>query len=437
VPLTGTSPAITVRSGGGATGEGKWWWDGFCFNIDIVGTADEVVFIWTDASASASGPGAFSPVVAGSLYAFQFASDGTATISASTAGTVAHHPAGLLNIGDCCSDGPWPAAYHVELGFIGDVAGNYSNTAQALLDFRPGPYIQVQAIGNDGSFVVAITSLSGDLTFPITPILTITDTDVTMTVQGYSVTASYADGYPGPVSPPDFATESYGLDAGTTYPNLAGSVSYENIIGNGTNFGGGRSAWGVTFRSPVGWTGPFVGQVTLCAPVAGIACDPAVFDNWLIQLTSDFGSEGPKVYEGYYYALATPPFIAVHARGEDFGIMDIVVRTDLPGPLTFPITPILTITDTDVTMTVQGYSVTASYAAGSPGPVPPPSFAASAYGVLVQTDSLPPCGVSYENVIGNGTNFGGGGPFSGTGGTSYSGPWTDPFVGQVTFLAPA
>jgi hypothetical protein len=191
------------------------------------------------------------------------------------------------------------------------------------------------------------------------------------------------------------------------------------------------------FLSPV-VIGPHLiagkGQIYRVPPGSG--CDVGLYDSWSIYLNCASGPGSPSIYEGDYSPLTIPPFIQVTAQGADFGIMGVQARTYLSGPLTFPMTPTLTITDTNITMTVQGHSVTASYAAGTPGPVPPPDFATAAYEVSVTTEFLPPCGVSYENVIGNATNFGGGGPISGTGGTSYPGPWTGPFVGQATFLEP-
>ena len=81
-------------------------------------------------------------------------------------------------------------------------------------------------------------------------------------------------------------------------------------------------------------------------------------------------------YYGSYVNDPTAPFIHVLAQAVDIGFnVDLIeARTYLPGLLTYPTTPTITITDTDITMTVQGYSVTASYAAGVPSPVPPPDF---------------------------------------------------------------
>jgi len=92
VPLTGTSPAIVVRAGGG--NEGPWWWDGFCGSVSILGKNLDTVFVWTDGSASVtSGPGTLSAVVTGSDYILVFTADGTVVVTASTAGIVAHRPA--------------------------------------------------------------------------------------------------------------------------------------------------------------------------------------------------------------------------------------------------------------------------------------------------------------------------------------------------------
>jgi hypothetical protein len=147
---------------------------------------------------------------------------------------------------------------------------------------------------------------------------------------------------------------------------------------------------------------------------------------WLFGLSA---FDSSSQYFGVYWPDPAGPYIEVHAG--PFG--SFFVRLDLPGLLTFPQTPILTITDTDITMTVGSYTVTALY---SDGPVAPPDFAALLYIVTMASEGFmtgpPACSAYYENVIGNGTNFG-----SGYANVSFPGPWSDPFVGQVTFLAPS
>jgi hypothetical protein len=149
---------------------------------------------------------------------------------------------------------------------------------------------------------------------------------------------------------------------------------------------------------------------------------------WDFGLFSDL-FPGLAYYGGYRPDPIAPYIFVLASDVSNY----IYVQTFLPGNLTYPFTLTLTVTDTDITMTVLGHSVIGSYADGVPSPVAPPDFTTPhlTYAVL-PTGAHPHCTAFYEDIIGNGTNFGGGGPES----FATPGPWTDPFVGQVTFPPP-